>query len=76
MAKAQTQNEEAPALYVVLESFVIDVAGVPTAYRKGEPVHPDDPVIKSHRQLVGPFAFPHPVHGRRGTLTRPDLRAE
>ena len=48
-------------LYVVQESFVVDVAGVPTAYRKGEVVDPDDPIIKSHAKSLVPFEFPHPV---------------
>jgi len=54
MAKAV----ETPALYVVLDSFVTE-SGV--LYRKGEVVHPDDPMIEQHKAAFGPFVFPHPV---------------
>jgi hypothetical protein len=80
MAKAQTETPEAekataPILYVVRESFVVDVGGVPTAYRKGEVVHPDDPVRKNRASLFSPFEFPHPVRSRV-TLATPEIRAD
>jgi hypothetical protein len=71
MAKAQT---EPPALYVVLESFTTDIDGVPTAYRKGEPIHPDDPLLRRMPSAFGPLAFPHPV--KRATMTPPEVRAD
>jgi len=57
MAKAV----ETPALYVVLDSFVTEVDGEPVTYRKGEAVHPDDPILKKNPTAFGPFAFVHPV---------------
>lgn len=47
-------------ILIVRESFVVEVDGEPVAYRTGEPVHPDDPVLKklpeSHFE---PLVFPH-----------------
>ena len=57
MAKAV----ETPALYVVLDSFVVEIDGEPVAYRKGEAVHPDDPILKKNPAAFGPFVFAHPV---------------
>lgn len=51
----------ATTLWVVKESFVVDVAGVPTAYRKGELVDPDDPIAQKNAASLEPFEFPHPV---------------
>lgn len=48
-------------LYVVSESFTVEVAGSPVAYRKGELVDPHDPVARTHRALLAPYQFPHPV---------------
>jgi hypothetical protein len=81
MAKA-----ESPALYVVLESFVGQLDGVDVTYRKGEPIHPDDPGLRKWPKAFGPFAFPHPVRSgfaermaeakAAKALTTPELRAE
>lgn len=72
MAKAAA---EPPAVLVVRDAFLIDVDGMPVAYRKGEPVDPEDPVVKSHAHLLQPIVFPHPV--RRATiLSTPEVRAE
>lgn len=48
-------------LYVVAESFTLEVGGTPVAYRKGEIVDPDDPIVRTHRALLEPFRYPHPV---------------
>lgn len=64
MAKAV----ETPALYVVLDSFVVEVDGEPVAYRQGELVHPDDPLLKRNPAAFKPFEFPHPV--KRATSPR------
>lgn len=66
---------ETPALYVVLESFVVDEDGVPVAYRKGEIIQPEHPVRKSRARLFGAFAFPHPIRARM-VLDTPEVRAE
>lgn len=57
MAKAV----EPLALYVVQDSFVVEIDGEPVAYRKGELVHPDDPILKRSPAAFKPFEFPHPV---------------
>lgn len=55
-------------LYVVSESFVVDVAGTPVAYRKGEIVDPDDPVNQTHAANLAPFRYPHPVVRKRARV--------
>jgi hypothetical protein len=63
MAKEpETQADEAPALYVVLEPFMAEGFDL---YAEGQVIHPDDPHIKLMPSRFGPFAFPHPVkrHG-------------
>lgn len=65
------QAVEPVAAYEVLDSFVVDVDGVPVLYRKGEPVHPDDPMVKKHPGNFRPLAFPHPVKQR----TRPAVES-
>jgi hypothetical protein len=70
MAKAP----EAPAAYVVLESFTTEIDGVPVAYRKGEPVDPADPLIRRLPKAFGPLVFPHPV--KRAVLHAPEVRAD
>lgn len=76
MAKATTPDE-GPIVRVVLESFAAEIDGVPTFYRKGEAIHPDDPAIKRWPKAFGPFEFPHPVKVRRAlSLTAPEVRAE
>ena len=58
----QPVAKPAPAeLLEVHQSFTIEVGGVATAYSLGELVDPHDPVVRSHRALLRPFAFPHPV---------------
>jgi len=79
-----------PAAYVVLESFGTEIDGVPVTYRKGEPVHPDDPAVKRWPKAFGPLLFPHAHPARRGfaekmaearaakaagVLSTPELRA-
>jgi hypothetical protein len=70
MAKVPT---ETPGAYQVLESFVIEVDGAPVVYAKGEPVHPDDPIVKKYPKQFGPLAFPHPPYSTR---RRAEVRAE
>jgi len=79
-----------PAAYVVLESFGTEIDGVPVTYRKGEPVHPDDPALKKWPKAFGPLVFPHALSARPsfaekmaaaraakaiGVLSTPELRA-
>lgn len=52
-------------LYVVAESFTVEVGGTPVAYRKGELVDPDDPIARTHRAMLETFTFPHPVKRSR-----------
>jgi hypothetical protein len=54
-------------LFVVKESFVVDVAGTPIAYRKGEVVDPDDPITKTHAASLELFEFPHPVPRKKSS---------
>ena len=51
-----------------------DVAGNPTAYRKGEPIHPKDPILKKFPRNFGALEFPHP-HYRQGRLRTPEVRS-
>jgi len=67
-----TAKPKMPTLYAVRESFVIDVDGVPVAYRKGEPVDPADPVLKRVAEAhFEPLRFPHPV----SIASEPEVRA-
>ena len=70
-----TPKADPPVAYVVLESFGTDIDGVPVTYRKGEPVHPADPMVKRRPSFFGPLTFPHPVRGLR-TLPVPEVRAD
>lgn len=71
---AASKTREAPAILIVRDSFVVDVDGVPTAYRKGEPVDPADPVLKRLPEAhFEPLTFPHPV--RRARMGAPEVRA-
>lgn len=58
------QAVEPVAVYEVLDSFVVEIDGVPVVYAKGEPVHPDDPVLAKHPGHFRPLVFPHPVKQR------------
>jgi len=66
---------EAPALYVVVESFIADVDGAPVLYQKGEVIHPDDPLVKRVPGNFRAFDFPHPVRRARA-LAAPEIRAD
>ena len=70
MAKAV----DPPAVYMVLDSFVVEIDGVPVSYRKGEPIHPEDRALRKWPKLFGPLVFPHPVR-RAVSLAQPELRA-
>ena len=72
---AKTETIEKPSLYVVRESFVVEVDGVPIAYRKGDDVQPDDPIVRTHQTMLGPWVFAHPVV-RRARIHEPEVRAE
>ena len=65
MANAKSDSE--PGVHVVRESFVIDVNGSPVAYRKGEPIEADDPILKRLPQHFEPMVFPHPVGRKNGS---------
>jgi hypothetical protein len=56
----------------VVESFTTLVKGAEVHYRKGELVHPDDPVLSRSPELFRPLVYPH---GRRGTLSTPEIRS-
>lgn len=61
-------------ILIVRESFVVEVDGVPVAYRKGEPVEPGDPVLRKMGEAhFEPLTFPHPV--KRARMTPPEVRA-
>jgi hypothetical protein len=52
--------EVTPAVVlVVVEAFAVSVGGVTVTYRKGEPIHPDDPIVRTHRRALGPLHYPH-----------------
>ena len=71
---ARTTTDQPPVVHVVAESFVIDVDGVPTSYRKGEPIEADDPLIKRNPQHFEPLVYPHPIK-RRGHIATPEVRS-
>ena len=58
------QAVEPVAAYEVLDTFVVEVDGVPVVYRKGEPILPDDEMLKKHPSNFRPLVFPHPVKQR------------
>lgn len=70
---AESTEVDAPVVHVVTESFVIDVNGTSVAYRKGEPVEADDPLIKKMPRHFTPMVFPHPI--KRRALSTPEVRS-
>lgn len=61
---ATSKTADAPVAFEVLESFTTQVDGVTVAYRKGEPIEPDDPIVRRNPAAFGPLRFPHPVKRR------------
>jgi hypothetical protein len=59
----------------VTESFSTLVKGDEIHYRKGELIHPDDPVLSRSPELFRPVVYPHPIRRRGGVLQAPEVRA-
>jgi hypothetical protein len=77
MAKAPADR---PTVFVVRDAFIIDIDGMPVAYRTGEPIDPDDPVIRTHAPFLRPLVYPHPpkraAAAAAPALTTPEVRAD
>lgn len=71
---ASKQEPRPPVVHVVTESFVTEVRGVQVAYRKGEPIEADDPLIRKMPAHFRPLEFPHPI--KRRALATPEVRAD
>jgi len=72
---ARTTEPEAPALFVVTESFVAPGDnGLLVEYLKGEVVEAGHPMLKVIPRSFRPYAFPHPI--KRRALSAPEVRAE
>ena len=71
MAKAVT---DPPAGYVVRESFVVMVGGVPVLYAKGKTVEPGHPALRIYPDKFGPLTFN--IQTPRRALGKPEVRAD
>lgn len=56
------------AVHVVLESFGVEIDGVPVTFRKGEPIQSEHPALKKWPHNFGLLEFPHPLPGKRQTF--------
>ena len=73
---AKSTEAEAPALFVVVESFVAPGDyGMLTQYLKGEVIEAGHPMLKVTPASFRPYAFPHPLK-RRTVLAAPEVRAD
>lgn len=58
-AKARPAAGWTPNVLVVVAPFAVSLGGATVTYRKGEPIHPDDPITRTHGAHLGPMRFPH-----------------
>lgn len=66
---------EPPALFVVIEPFIVDENGAPGMYALGEVVPADDPYVKLLPGRFRPYEFPH-RRARSAALLTPEVRAD